>query len=345
MVSRRRMLGIGAALAASISPWARAGATTAAGPPPGPRAPATLTQAADALRPVIRPRADWAGADKPVTGELFPEEDVRFLLVHHTASTNAYEPDGVIDQIRGFYDFHTGPEKGWADVAYNFFIDKFGTIWEGRDGSIAGPVRGDATGGSQGFALLCSLIGNYAEEPVTSAQQASLGRLLAWLGESYAIDTTPGATTTFTSRGSNKWPAGTDVTARTISGHRDMSTTSCPGDFAYDLLDLDLPTQVSELRLAVAGGTPTTTTTAAGAEQATDGGGSTAGTQQATGADPTGDDALQNPSATIDGDANSSGGDGGGVMDTVITWGPLSLLGGLAYLFGKALRAGKGPAE
>ena len=184
--------------------------------------------------------------------------------MHHTASTNAYEPDDVVNQIRGFYDLHTGPTKEWPDVAYNFFIDRFGTIWEGREGSIAGPVRGDATGGSQGHALLASLIGNHAEEPVTAAQQDSLSQLLAWLAERHNIDTAPGATVDFVSRGSNKWPEGAAVSARTISGHREMSATTCPGDFAFDLLESELPTRVSALRadaLATVGPTTTATTT------------------------------------------------------------------------------------
>jgi N-acetylmuramoyl-L-alanine amidase len=186
---------------------------------------------------------------------------VRFLLVHHTASTNDYTGDQVVDQIRGFYHFHTGPEKGWPDVAYNFFVDRFGGIWEGRAGSLAGPVRGDATGGSQGFSQLCSLIGNFQDAPVTVEQQASLTQLLAWLAETYQVDTTPGATVSFVSRGSNRWPAGREVTARTISGHRDMSMTSCPGDLAYALVGETLPTDATAVRQAA--GSPPTTVAAA----------------------------------------------------------------------------------
>jgi len=238
------VLGLGAAAVAStVFPAGRAQAAY--------RRPAAQP-AVDALRPTIRPRSDWAG-DLGVNGELVAEDDVRFLLVHHTASTNDYGPDEVVDQIRGFYQFHTGPEKGWPDVAYNFFVDRYGGIWEARAGSLDGPIRGDATGGSQGFALLCSLIGNHVEAPMTAEAERSLVALLAWLGERYAVDTAPGAKVSFVSRGSSRWPAGTEVTAATISGHRDMSTTTCPGDFVYDLLAQEIPAQVSELRVAVAG--------------------------------------------------------------------------------------------
>jgi len=274
MLSRRqalaRVLGLGVATAApSLLRTSAATGRPHQAPPPSPAPLPAATSApagsaavmpADALQPVIRPRADWAG-ERPVRGELVPEDDVRFLLVHHTASTNDYGPDQVAEQIQGFYAFHTGPEKGWPDVAYNFFVDRYGGIWEGRQGSLAGPVRGDATGGSQGFAQLCSLIGNFQEGPVTAEQQASLTQLLAWLAERHGIDTTPGATITFVSRGSNKWPAGQQVTAHTIAGHRDMSLTSCPGDQAYALVPETLPAGATMLRAEAAAGTSTTTTT------------------------------------------------------------------------------------
>ncbi len=172
-----------------------------------------------------------------MTGEILAEDDVRFLLVHHTASRNDYARDEVVDQIRDFYGFHTGPDKGWPDVAYNFFVDRFGGIWEARTGSIDGPVRGDATGGSQGFAMLCSLIGDHSQVEVSPEALDSLTALLAWLAERYRIDTAPGSTVDFVSRGSNRWPAGTEVMAATISGHRDMSPDLLPRRFRLPARD------------------------------------------------------------------------------------------------------------
>ena len=207
-----------------------------------------LDQAVESrLRPEIRARSTW-GDRLPPTGPLEREDDVRLLLVHHTASTNDYSADEVIEQIHDFYDFHVGPERGWPDVAYNFLIDRFGGIWEAREGSLAEPIRGDATGGSQGFAQLASLIGNHVEAPPTPEGIDSLTRLLAWMAHRYRVDTKPGATVAFVSRGSNRWPAGTEVSAATISGHRDMSETRCPGDSVYDLLDRSIPEEIERLR-------------------------------------------------------------------------------------------------
>ena len=196
--------------------------------------------------PPIHSRAAW-GADLPPKGPLEPErrEDVRFLLVHHSVSVKDYPAGAVPEELRGFYRLHTAPEKGWADLAYNFLVDRFGGIWEGRAGSIEAPVKGDATGGSQGFALLCCFIGDHRRLAPSPEAQASMVALLAWLAERYAIDPRPGASTSFISRGSNRWPAGTPVTTTTLAGHRDMSRTVCPGDAAYDLVRNDFPTRVA----------------------------------------------------------------------------------------------------
>ncbi len=193
----------------------------------------------------VNPRAAW-GADLPPQGPIDAEApgDVRFLLVHHTVSANGYAAAEVPGLLRGIYAFHTGPEKGWPDIAYNFFVDAHGGVWEGRTGSLDAPVKGSATGGSQGYAQLCCFVGDHQTEAPTAAAQTSMVALLAWLAGRYGIDPSPGATTTFTSRGSQKWPAGTTVTTTTIAGHREMSNTVCPGDAAFVLVRDRFPTQV-----------------------------------------------------------------------------------------------------
>lgn len=138
-------------------------------------------------------------------------------------------------------------------------------MWEGRQGSLDGAVAGSATGGNQGFTQLVCVIGDTNVAPVTAAAQASLVQVLAWLADRYDVSTAPGAEVTFTSRGSNKWPAGTSVTTPTIAGHRDMSRTTCPGDNLYSYVAGSLS---ADVELARGGGAPppaqpsTTTTTA-----------------------------------------------------------------------------------
>lgn len=206
----------------------------------------------------IVPRSAWGG-DLTPTGPLSAEAagDVRFLLVHHTVSPNDYGADETVGLLRGIFGYHTG-EKAWPDVAYNFFVDRFGQVFEGRTGSLTSPVKPDATGGSQGFAQLGCFVGDHTVEPPTLAATTSMIRLLAWLADTYGIDTAPGATTTFVSRGSNLHPAGTTVTTATIAGHRDMSQTTCPGDGVYPAVRERFPEAVTARRAEVAAGATTT---------------------------------------------------------------------------------------
>jgi len=128
-ISRRRLIGGLVAGGAAVS------AATLLGPP------TALAAVPVAPGLDIEPRSNWAGEGRPPTGPL-SGETVQFLLVHHTASANGADP---VETMRTAYGFHTSPEKGWPDVAYNFFIDQNGITWEGRAGSIAGPVESPST--------------------------------------------------------------------------------------------------------------------------------------------------------------------------------------------------------
>lgn len=204
------------------------------------------------LEPDVLPRSRWADGLEPV-GPLVEEKDVRLLVIHHTGSRNDYTRLDTAKEIQGFHRFHVGPQRGWPDVAYNFLVDRFGRIWEGRAGSLERAVRADATGGSQGYAQLCALIGDHHSEPVSEEAMEALVRLVAWLGARHGIDTSPGSEVTLVSRGSDRWAVGTEVTAATIVGHRDMSLTSCPGDVAYAVVTEQLPEAATTRRREVAG--------------------------------------------------------------------------------------------
>ena len=195
----------------------------------------------------IFPRNAWATKAQPA-GVLKPETSVKFLLVHHTAGTTNYKIEQVPNQIRQIYNFHTSKTKGWADVCYNFFVDRFGQVWEGRQGSINSAVMADATGGNQGFAQLVCLLGNFDTSKPTSEMMESCAATLAWLATKNKIMVDQTKLVSFTSRGSNKWKSGTTVKARPISGHRDMSATVCPGKFVYPLIEKSLPARISELQ-------------------------------------------------------------------------------------------------
>lgn len=194
----------------------------------------------------IHPRDAW-GAELPPKGPL-TAEDVRFLIVHHSASGNGHTADDVPVILRRYYTFHTGPDRRWNDIAYNFLVDSEGGVWEGRQGSLEGPVAGDATGGNQGYTQLVCLIGDTEAVHPTEAALESLEVLLAWLADRYEISTSPDDEVVFVSRGSNRWPEGAEVRTSPITGHRSMSQTSCPGRHLNEHVVGDLMGDVEDRR-------------------------------------------------------------------------------------------------
>jgi hypothetical protein len=158
------------------------------------------------------------------------EQSVRLLVVHHSDTPNGYAADDVPRILRSIHRFHT-TEKGWPDVAYNFFIDNYGFVWEGRLGSLDRRVVGDATGGNQGYSQLCCFVGDFKKIPPSRLAWVAAEKLLAALADTTKIDTSPTAIASFVSRGSTRLPEGDLAKLRTIEAHRTLSQTTCPGDF------------------------------------------------------------------------------------------------------------------
>ena len=229
LLSRRGAL---AALGATVA-FARTGqvpaAATAVTQPPQPTW-------GNAYGLVVAPRSAWVPTNAPVVANLDVEPSVAVLIVHHSETSNTYAVEDGPKVLRSFRAYHMSRKKGWPDVAYNFFVDRFGGVWEGRTGSLIAPVAGSATGGNQGGSQLVCLVGNHHTVPPTEAALASLTNLLATLADHYMLPLEPDATTEFASRGSTRWPAGATVRTRTIEGHRGMSMTPCPGDAAFRIL-------------------------------------------------------------------------------------------------------------
>jgi hypothetical protein len=202
------------------------------------------TAAASTAFPGIHPRSAWgAGPWMAGHGECRPEPikagRLRMAIVHHTVSTNTYSQAQARDLIRGIYHHHVNL-NGWCDIAYNFFIDRFGTVYEGRTDSLHHPVVGGHAAGFNTGSVGIALLGQYhpgaspAAVSVSSAQRAALRRLCAWLFAEYGVDA--GARIWFSSFGNARFPEGTPVLLPTITTHRDVGTTSCPGNNTIPIL-------------------------------------------------------------------------------------------------------------
>jgi uncharacterized protein with LGFP repeats len=187
-------------------------------------------------QPPIIGRAGW-GADESLRLRACPSgpsmaRTVRVGFVHHTVTRNDYGPAEVPAIIRSIYAYHVNA-NGWCDVGYNFLVDRFGRIFEGRYGGAAWAVIGGHTGGFNTESFGVAMIGTYTSSGPPSATWASVQRVLAWkLGNSYRD---PRGRATLQSRcpANCRYPPGTWVSFNAVSGHRDATLTACPGNVAY----------------------------------------------------------------------------------------------------------------
>ncbi len=184
--------------------------------------------------PAIVSRADWGANESIRRAPPSYAPSVRFAIVHHTAGTNTYSRDEAAAIVRGIQLYHVR-SNGWNDIGYNFLVDRFGTIYEGRYGGVDRNVVGaHALGfntGSTGIALL----GTYGDAKPTRAALDALAKLLAWRLDLAHVD--PLSIVTVLSGGSERFRANVPVRLRAISGHRDTGLTECPGDRLYGELN------------------------------------------------------------------------------------------------------------
>jgi flagellar hook assembly protein FlgD len=135
--------------------------------------------------------------------------------------------------VRGIEVYHV-KGNGWNDIGYNFLIDRYGTVYEGRGGGMTRNVIGAHALGFNAGTVGVSLMGNFDVATPPPVMQAALVKLLAWRLDIAHID--PLSTVAYTSGGNAKFHAGKVVTLRAISGHRDTGPSDCPGRYAYALL-------------------------------------------------------------------------------------------------------------
>jgi hypothetical protein len=183
--------------------------------------------------PTIVPRADWQADEKIVRAHPLYAPTLKLAVVHHTAGTNAYTPAEAPAIVRGIEVYHV-QGNGWNDIGYNFLVDRYGTVYEGRGGGMTRNVIGAHALGFNAGTVGVSLIGNFDVQTPPAAMQDALVRLLAWRLDIAHID--PLSTVAYTSGGNGKFRAGKVVTLRAISGHRDTGPSECPGRYAYALL-------------------------------------------------------------------------------------------------------------
>ena len=181
-------------------------------------APTRVMSLSTSARPPIRTRAAW-GADESKLKEPPGYGTVKGAFVHHTVNSNTYSMADVPALLRSIYAFHVD-SRGWNDIGYNFIVDRFGRIWEGRAGGIDRAVVGAHTSGYNAQAFAMATLGTFSSAKAPDAVIAAYTQLFAWKFAIHGVD--PRKTSYYNTNGN-----------QAISGHRDVGQTSCPGDALY----------------------------------------------------------------------------------------------------------------
>ncbi|WP_315097930.1 peptidoglycan recognition protein [uncultured Cellulomonas sp.] len=199
---------------------------------------ASVTAAAEIMTTVAAPRVisrgEWGAAAPTCTMDV--ASTLVAAVVHHTAGPNTYGSVAeAMAQIRNDQQYHQ-QSRGWCDIGYNFLVDKWGNVYEGRAGSTTAPVIGVHAGGFNTRTVGISLLGDYSSVSPSATVQESVARVIAWRLSTYYRD--PASTTTYTTLGgeNSRYPAGTTLALPVVLGHRDVAFTACPGQLGYGTL-------------------------------------------------------------------------------------------------------------
>jgi flagellar hook assembly protein FlgD len=205
----------------------------------------TLRKVSMAGSPQVVPRSAWKADEGIKRAPPRYAKAVFFAVVHHTAGSSSYAPSASAAIVRGIELYHVRA-NGWNDIGYNFLVDKYGQVFEGRAGGADRNVIGAHAEGFNAGSVGVAVIGNYSAAAITPAAERSLAALLAWRLDVAHVD--PLGFVTWASGGNSKFRRGTPVLLRAISGHRDTGFTSCPGSALYSKLP-DLAHEVAGIGL------------------------------------------------------------------------------------------------
>ena len=184
-------------------------------------------------QPPIVTRAQWGANEAMRNRAPIYTSTVRAGFIHHTASSSSYTPAQAAAQVRAIYAYHTKSLRH-SDIDYNFLVDRFGQLYEGRAGGMDQPVLGGHTAGFNENTFAVSALGNFdtfaPAEADMAAMKDSIARLFAWkLGLS---GVNPASTASLLSAGyikATRYPKGSTASIPATSTHQTVNFTKCPG--------------------------------------------------------------------------------------------------------------------
>ncbi len=157
-------------------------------------------------------------------------DTIKAVAVHHTAGSNNYSSGQSASIVRGIQYYHE-VTLGWCDIGYNFLVDQYGQIFEGKGGGPTFPVHGAHASTWNWETVGVSLMMNSNTAQPSNAMLNSLEDLIAWkIANNYL---NPLGTVTLGGKRIN-----------VIFRHGDVMSTECPGT--------NVTNRMSQIRSAVA---------------------------------------------------------------------------------------------
>ena len=142
-------------------------------------------------------------------------DTIRAVAVHHTAGSNDYSAGQSASIVRGIQYYHE-VTLGWCDIGYNFLVDKYGQVFEGKGGGATFPVHGAHATTWNWETVGISLMMNSNTAQPSGPMLTSLEDVIAWkIANNYL---NPLGTVTLGGR-----------TINVIFRHGDVMSTECPG--------------------------------------------------------------------------------------------------------------------
>ena len=118
--------------------------------------------------PPIVPRLGWSANEKIRRAAPKYAPALQLAIVHHTAGSNSYRPSQSAAIVRAIEIYHV-LGNGWNDIGYNFLVDKYGQIFEGRYGGIERNVVGAHAQGFNTGSVGVALLGTYTSKAPSRA--------------------------------------------------------------------------------------------------------------------------------------------------------------------------------
>nr|AEW43446.1 peptidoglycan recognition protein [Solen grandis] len=149
-------------------------------------------------------RREWNARDATATNQL--STPVSRVFIHHTTGSTCSSKSSCSASVRGIQNYHMD-SNGWNDIGYSFLVGNDGRVYEGRGWDVSGAHTQNYNSVSYGVAF----IGDFSSSLPSASARTAAQNLISCGVQSGKISS-----------------------SYTLSGHRDVGTTACPGTSLYN---------------------------------------------------------------------------------------------------------------